>query len=215
MKNSDINTTIINGHTLEFIENGHIYVCDGEIVPSITQILKLKFGGKYDHVNRQTLQKASEKGTMVHEAIEKYCKYGYESDLPELRNFKFLQRAYKFDVLCNEVPVILSFDGEPVSAGRLDLVIEKIGEDGALHGERGIADIKRTSTLDKEYLAYQLNLYRIAYQQCYGMKIDFLKGIHLREEKRKYVDIPINEDMAIELVKEYLENNKSDCEDNL
>ena len=215
MKNSDINTTIINGHTLEFIENGHIYVCDGEIVPSITQILKLKFGGKYDHVNRQTLQKASEKGTMVHEAIEKYCKYGYESDLPELRNFKFLQRAYKFDVLCNEVPVILSFDGEPVSAGRLDLVIEKIGEDGALHGERGIADIKRTSTLDKEYLAYQLNLYRIAYQQCYGMKINFLKGIHLREEKRKYVDIPINEDMAIELVKEYLENNKSDSEDNL
>lgn len=215
MKNSDINTTIINGHTLEFIENGHIYVCDGEIVPSITQILKYKFGGKYNGVSKSVLQKASEKGTMVHEAIEKYCKYGYESDLPELRNFKFLQRAYKFDVLCNEVPVILSVDGEPVSAGRLDLVIEKIGEDGVLHGERGIADIKRTSTLDKEYLAYQLNLYRIAYQQCYGIKIDFLKGIHLREEKRKYVDIPINEDMAIELVKEYLENNKSDSEDNL
>ena len=32
---------------------------------------------------------------------------------------------------------------------------------------------------------------------------------------RKYVDIPINEDMAIELVKEYIENNKSDSEDNL
>lgn len=200
----DIETWEIDGHTLEYADDSHTYICDGEIVPSITQILKLKFGGKYDHVNRQTLQKASEKGTMVHEAIEKYCKYGYESDLPELRNFKFLQRAYKFDVLCNEVPVILSFDGKPVSAGRLDLVIEKIGEDGVLHGERGIADIKRTSTLDKEYLAYQLNLYRIAYQQCYGIKIDFLKGIHLREEKRKYVDIPINEEMAMELVKEYM-----------
>lgn len=200
----DIETWKIDGHTLEYINESHTYICDGVVVSSITQILKLKFGGKYDHVNRQTLQKASEKGTMVHEAIEKYCKYGYESDLPELRNFKFLQRAYKFDVLFNEVPVILSVDGEPVSAGRLDLVIEKIGEDGVLHGERGIADIKRTSTLDKEYLAYQLNLYRIAYQQCYGMKIDFLKGIHLREEKRKYVDIPINEEMAMELVKEYM-----------
>ena len=205
----------INGHVLEYFDDEHVYLVDGVIVSSITQILKYKFGGKYNGVSKSVLQKASEKGTMVHEAIEKYCKYGYESDLPELRNFKFLQRVYKFDVLCNEVPVILSFDGEPVSAGRLDLVIEKIGEDGALHGERGIADIKRTSTLDKEYLAYQLNLYRIAYQQCYGMKIDFLKGIHLREEKRKYVDIPINEDMAIELVKEYLENNKSDSEDNL
>lgn len=205
----------INGHVLEYFDDEHVYLVDGIIVPSITQILKYKFGGKYNGVSKSVLQKASEKGTMVHEAIEKYCKYGYESDLPELRNFKFLQRAYKFDVIENEVPVILSFDGKPVSAGRLDLVIEKIGEDGVLHGERGIADIKRTSTLDKEYLAYQLNLYRIAYQQCYGMKIDFLKGIHLREEKRKYVDIPINEDMAMELVKEYIENNKSDSEDNL
>lgn len=205
----------INGHVLEYFDDEHVYLVDGIIVPSITQILKYKFGGKYNGVSKSVLQKASEKGTMVHEAIEKYCKYGYESDLPELRNFKFLQRAYKFDVIENEVPVILSFDGKPVSAGRLDLVIEKIGEDGVLHGERGIADIKRTSTLDKEYLAYQLNLYRIAYQQCYGTKIDFLKGIHLREEKRKYVDIPINEDMAMELVKEYIENNKSDSEDNL
>ena len=205
----------INGHTLEYFDDEHVYLVDGVIVPSITQILKYKFGGKYNGVSKSVLQKASEKGTMVHEAIEKYCKYGYESDLPELRNFKFIQRAYKFDVIENEVPVILSFDGKPVSAGRLDLVIEKIGEDGVLHGERGIADIKRTSTLDKEYLAYQLNLYRIAYQQCYGTKIDFLKGIHLREEKRKYVDIPINEEMAIELVKEYIENNKSDSEDNL
>lgn len=200
----DIETWEIDGHTLEYADDSHTYICDGEIVPSITQILKLKFGGKYNGVSKSVLQKASEKGTMVHEAIEKYCKYGYESDLPELRNFKFLQRVYKFDVLCNEVPVILSVDGEPVSAGRLDLVIEKIGEYGVLNGERGIADIKRTSTLDKEYLAYQLNLYRIAYQQCYGMKIDFLKGIHLREEKRKYVDIPINEEMAMELVKEYM-----------
>lgn len=200
----DIETWEIDGHTLEYADDSHIYICDGVVVSSITQMLKLKFGGKYNGVSKSVLQKASEKGTMVHEAIEKYCKYGYESDLPELRNFKFLQRAYKFDVLFNEVPVILSVDGEPVSAGRLDLVIEKIGEDGVLHGERGIADIKRTSTLDKEYLAYQLNLYRIAYQQCYGMKIDFLKGIHLREEKRKYVDIPINEEMAMELVKEYM-----------
>lgn len=205
----------INGHTLEYFDDEHVYLVDGVIVPSITQILKYKFGGKYNGVSKSVLQKASEKGTMVHEVIEKYCKYGYESDLPELRNFLFLQRAYKFDVIWNEVPVILSFDGKPVSAGRLDLVIEKIGEDGFLHGERGIADIKRTSTLDKEYLAYQLNLYRIAYQQCYGIKIDFLKGIHLREEKRKYVDIPINEDMAMELLKEYIENNKSDSEDNL
>lgn len=197
----------INNHKLEYFDNEHCYIVDGIIVPSITQILGMKFGSKYANVNRKVLKRASEKGTIVHEAIEQYCKYGKESDLPEVRNFKFLQRAYKFDVIKNEVPVILSIDGEPVSAGRLDLVIEQIGEDGILYGKTGIADIKRTSTLDKEYLAYQLNLYRIAYQQCYKTNIEFLKGIHLRDNKRKYVDIPINEEMAMELVRKYMESN--------
>ena len=142
------------------------------------------------------MQRAAEKGTEVHAAIENYCKTGEDNGLKEVHNFKFLQRAYNFKVVGNEIPVILFMDGTPVSAGRLDLVLE-------IDGKIGLADIKRTATLDKEYLAYQLNLYRIAYQQCYNTPIDFLKGVHLREDTRKFVDIPINEKMAIELVKEY------------
>lgn len=186
----------IRGHTLEYIDDIHVYLCDGVIVPSVTQILKLKFGSKYDNVSRQTLQRAAEKGTAVHSAIENYCKTGEDNGLKEVHNFKFLQRAYNFKVVGNEIPVILFMDGTPVSAGRLDLVLE-------MDGKIGLADIKRTATLDKEYLAYQLNLYRIAYQQCYNTPIEFLKGVHLREDTRKFVDIPINEERAIEFVKEY------------
>lgn len=186
----------IRGHTLEYIDDIHTYLVDGVIVSSITQILKLKFGGKYDNVSRKTLQRAAEKGTEVHSAIENFCKTGEDNGLKEVHNFKFLQRAYNFRVIGNEIPVILSMDGKSVSAGRLDLVLE-------MDGKIGLADIKRTATLDKEYLAYQLNLYRIAYQQCYNTPIDFLKGVHLREDTRKFVDIPINEERAIELVKEY------------
>lgn len=186
----------IRGHTLEYIDDIHVYLCDGVIVPSVTQILKLKFGSKYDNVSRQTLQRAAEKGTAVHSAIENYCKTGEDNGLKEVHNFKFLQRAYNFKVVGNEIPVILFMDGTPVSAGRLDLVLEH-------DGKIGLADIKRTATLDKEYLAYQLNLYRIAYQQCFETPIDFLKGVHLREDTRKFVDIPINEEIPLELVKEY------------
>ena len=189
-------TKEIAGHTLEYIDDIHVYLCDGVIVPSITQMLKLKFGGKYDNVSRQTLQRAAEKGTEVHAAIENYCKTGEDNGLKEVHNFKFLQKAYNFRTIGNEIPVILFMDGTPVSAGRLDLVLE-------IDGKIGLADIKRTATLDKEYLAYQLNLYRIAYQQCYNTPIDFLKGVHLREDTRKFVDIPINEERAIEIVKEY------------
>ena len=195
--------TEIQGHTLEYFDDEHIYLVDGVIVPSVTQLLKKRFGKKYDGVNKSTLQRASNAGTAVHEAIERYCKYGEIADLPELRNFRFLQKKYKFEVIENETPVILFLKDEPVSAGRLDMVVKM---DDMIGG----ADIKRTSALDKEYLAYQLNLYRIAYRQSYGIEWEFLRGIHLREDVRKFVQIPVNEDIAWQLVHEYMEGEKNE-----
>lgn len=202
-----MDTWEIEGHTLEFIEDAHIYLYDGVILQSITQILKTKFGKKYDGIDKATLNRASELGTQTHEAIERYCRYGEESDIPELRNFKFLQKQYGFNVIYNEIPVVLHDDsGQPISAGRLDMVI-------SMDGKNGLADVKRTSTLDKEYLAYQLNLYRIAYIQTYSTNeypasIDFLRGIHLRENIRKFVPIPINEEMAWSLIEEWRLKNE-------
>lgn len=189
----------IQGYTLEYFDAGHLYAVDGVIVPSITEILGHKFGRKYAHVNKEVLQRAADKGTAVHNAIEAYCRTGEECDLLELRNFKFLQKQYGFKVLQNETPVILFLQDKPIAAGRLDMVIETDKVAGA--------DIKRTSSLDKEYVAYQLNLYRIAYRQCYGVEWEDLYAIHLRENVRKFVPLPINEGMAWQLVHEYLGAN--------
>lgn len=201
-----IETWEIKGYTVEFIEDEetHLYLCDGVILPSITQILKTKFGCKYSNVKKRVLDEASKKGTATHKAIENYCKYGIESDLKELRNFKFLQEHYKFIVIDNEVPIILFKDNVPVACGRLDLLLSDNGN--------VLGDIKRTSTLDKEYLAYQLNLYRIGFQQCYDIKIDGLRGLHLRDDTRKYINIPINEEMALELLDEYLKERGKENE---
>jgi hypothetical protein len=201
----------INGVTLEYIDETHTYIADGVIVPSITQMLQVKFGNKYNGVSRATLENAAAKGTEVHRAIEQFCKYGEDSELKEVRNFKFLQKRYGFEVSGNEIPVIL-FDKwglEPIAAGRLDLTLA-VG--AGLDYIHGIGDIKRTATLDKNYLAYQLNLYRIAYMQCYGVYISFLKGIHLRDDTRKYIDIPINEGIAWELVELYFKEVNNDKE---
>ena len=198
----------INGHDLEFLDDIHQYICDGRCVPSVTQVIKTKFGNKYDGVDKATLQRAAEKGTEVHKAIEDLCKEGKESDLPEVRNFKFLQNAYKFEVVDNEVPVILFQDDEPICAGRLDLVLKmSLTSDrgNSSHEAFGLGDIKRTSSLDKDYLALQLNLYRIAYQQCYGNKVEFLRGVHLRGGVRKFVNIPIKESLVWDLLNEWKE----------
>ena len=191
---------ILAGHDLEYFDDIHQYLVDGVMVSSITQMLKFRFKNKYAGVDKATLQRASERGTGVHRAIEEYCKYGTETDLKELRNFKFLKKQYKFRVLDNEIPVILFDNEEIIGAGRLDMVIE-------MDGLRGLGDIKCVSALDKEYLGLQLNLYRIAYTQTYGIDIDFLKGLHLRDDTRKFVDIPINDELTMQFIREYKEGN--------
>ncbi len=186
----------IKGGCLEYIDESHTYIYNGIVLPSITQMLKVRFGNKYDGIPREVMERAAQRGTALHKAIEDYEKQGIESAIPELRNYKFLKRAYNFECIDNEVPIVLFQEGEAVACGRLDLVLKE--------GDKiGLGDIKRTATLDKEYLAYQLNLYRIAYQQCYGAEIAFLRGIHLRNDVRKYISLPINENLAETIINDY------------
>lgn len=194
----------IKGRELEFLEDTHTYLVDGIIVPSITQILKYKFGRKYEGIHPEILSEAARKGTETHKAIEDWCKDGTEIDLPELKNFKFLKDRFGFEVLENETPVILEDKkGEVIGAGRLDLVLE-------MDGQIGGADIKRTATLDREYLAHQLNLYRIAYRQSYGTEWEFLRAVHLRGDTRKFVTIPIREERIWEFLDEWKRNTQTE-----
>jgi len=196
----------IAGGLLEYIDETHTYLFNGVILPSVTQILKIKFGNKYNGISKEVLQKASEKGTMVHQAIEDYEKRNIDNtEIKELRNYKFLKKRFEFECLENEIPIVLFLDDKPVCAGRIDLILKE-------KDQIGVADIKRTSTFDKEYVAYQTNLYRIGYQQCYGKEITFLRGLHLREDVRKYIALPINEDMSLMLVKKYLEERNNNNE---
>lgn len=179
-------TWVINGKTLEFDDETHTYFVDGIIVPSVTQLLNRKFGHRYDNIPAETLKKAAEYGTMVHKAVEEWCKFYKESDLREFKDFLFLKKHYDFVVLENELPIILEFAGNTY-AGRLDMIME-------MEGKFAVADIKTTSSLDKEYLGHQLNFYRIGYEQSYGKHIDTLFGIHLKDGTRKLVEIPIKEE---------------------
>lgn len=176
----------LNGRTLEYDDDTHTYFVEGVIVPSVTQLLNRKFGHKYDGIPKETLKSAAERGTLIHKVVEEWCKNRSESDIRELRDFQFLQNRYDFAVCENEIPIILDIGGKTY-AGRLDMIIE-------LKGLFAVADIKTTSSLDKEYLGHQLNLYRIGYEQSYGKHIDTLYGIHLKDGTRKLVEIPIKEE---------------------
>ncbi len=187
----------INGHCLEFDDEDHIYICDGVIVPSVTTILKSKFDD-YANVSRSVLEQASAKGTALHKAIEDYETTGEVSDLREFRNYLFLKKHYGFTNISNELPIIYEEDGRVLFAGRLDQIIE-------IDGKLGINDFKRVSAPNKEKIAYQLNLYKIAYEQSYHKQIDCLSFMQLREDTRRFTPLPINEQLAKNLLKEFWE----------
>lgn len=186
---------VLKGKCLEYYEADHTYLVDGVIVPSVSEVLDMGFGRKYVSVDPAVLKRAADRGIRVHEAIERFCKTGEEEPIDEVRNFKFLQNKYGFSVVCNELPILIDYDGLTV-AGRLDMVIR---QDGKLGG----ADVKNTSSFDKERTALQLNLYRIGYKQCYGESWDFITGIHLKGDTRRYIGLPVDEKYAYNYLEEF------------
>ena len=192
----------INGHHLEFIPEDHIYICDGVIVPCVSNILAFKFND-YGTVSKEVLQRASERGTELHEAIESYERTGTPCELREFKNYLFLKKHYKFTNIANEVPVIYKKDGTVLYVGTLDQIIE-------LDGKLGINDFKRVSAPNKQKIAYQLNFYKLAYEQTYNKKVDFVSYTHLRETVRKFNMLPINEEVTLKLLNEFLESERKD-----
>lgn len=192
---NDYESWKIGGKVLEFIPETHTYLYEGVILPSVTGIIDKKFND-YADVPKDVLNRAAERGTKVHKQIENFCKSGVDDGSTAIRHFKFLQNQYGFEVLDNELPVVI-FKGEiPVACGRLDMTIE-------MNGTVGIADIKTCSALNKSKIAYQLNMYRLGLMQSYGVQAEFLKIIHIRDSVRKFIDMPINEEETYKLIEEY------------
>lgn len=194
-------TFSIKGGTLEYFDDTHTYLYDGLMLPSVSRILETKFKGEYKNVPPAVLSNAAQRGTEVHKAIENFNVSGYDDGREAVRNFKFLQKQYGFEVLDSELPIVIFKDDFPIACGRLDMTI-------LMDGETGIADIKTVSALNKEKIAYQLNLYRIGLMQSYGVDAKFLKILHLRDGIRKFIDSPVNEKMTWELIEQYMENTE-------
>ena len=180
---------------LEYYDDEHLYLFEGVILPSVTEIIGKKFND-YAGVPKDVLNRAAERGTKVHKQIENFCKSGVDDGSTAIRHFKFLQNQYNFEVLDNELPLVIFKDDIPVACGRLDMTIE-------MDGRVGIADIKTCSALNKPKIAYQLNMYRLGLMQSYGVQAEFLKIIHIRDNVRKFIDMPINEEETYKLIEEY------------
>ena len=193
-----IKTYEYENYTLEFDDEAHRYIVNGIITPSVSKLLSLKFDD-YPNVPKAVLQAAADRGTEMHKAIEVYEKTGKESDLQEFRNYLFLKKHFKIENIENELPVAYFEDGLPVFAGTIDQVCR-------IDDVPAINDFKRVSAPNKEKIAYQVNLYRLAYNQTFGVEVKALSFMQLRESVRKFTQLPINEEVIKAFLAEVKEN---------
>lgn len=142
---------------IEFVENGHLYLYNGVIIPSVSLILsETKFKDKYKGVPIWILENKAEYGTRIHLLIELYEKkeiYSLKNVYEELslNQYVRLKEQYKIKVL--EQEKIVCYKG--LYAGRFDMIAE-------VNGITSLIDIKTTSRLDKNYVSWQLSLYELA-----------------------------------------------------
>lgn len=163
---------------LEFLEKEHIYLLDGVIVPSVSEILHFIFPNKYTGIDKEILNKKAEYGSKVHEAIE--C-LEQSKDLPtldinqefSLKQYLRLKEKYSIEVQVQEQ--MIHFKNN--YAGRFDMI-------ATINNELCLCDIKTTATLDEEYLSWQLSFYELAFKSMYGTSFEKLYAVWL--PKRNY-----------------------------
>lgn len=198
---------------IEFNQEKHEYTVDGKIVPSVTQVLKTNgLAPDYSHIPPSTLEKAAERGTLIHKAIEMHVKHGdiYQEELREMvlaycakyseapdeilkrlesdvNSFVELCKAHGLKPLYAEVRV-----SDGIIAGTIDVICE--------NGE--VIDVKTGEVLDNIYCTWQLTLYRHLYTDATR-----LFNCQLSSRKSKMIEV---QPIAPDEVKSLIEAVKND-----
>lgn len=178
---------------VKFEESTHTYTNEqGRQLISVTQLMrKHGLAPDYSAVPSETLNRAAERGTMIHAEIEKFNKEGEIGFTAELHNFKDYIERTKNKVLKSEFIV-----NNDIVAGTVDLLLEE-------NREKIIADIKTTSTLHKDAVSWQLSIY--AYLS--GERIHRGQAFHFdKEGNLNVVDIPLK---PIEEVEKLMEAERT------
>jgi len=188
---------------IEFIESSHTYLLDGQIIPSVSQIIA---DDSYASIPPHILENAAKRGTAVHlasEMIDLGKKPKLDSSFAEwVRQFMLFKQVHKQE--WNEIEAVVYTDEY---AGTVD----RIGFYGNTT-DILISDVKTTSKLYKEKIAIQLGGYCYAHSQMHDIPIEDYHGsvIWLTKNSWKYVEIEPNVDGFLKKLEEYKAKESED-----
>lgn len=169
---------------VKFFDFTHNYVMGNKVLIGVTQLMsKHGLSANYGGVSAEVLRHAAELGTAAHKCIEDYCDGKASVDNSLIRSFKKLNlNIIKTEYLISDNKIV---------ASSIDLV-EQTGEDTVT-----LIDMKRTSTVHKDALSWQLGIYKYLFELA-NPKIKVTRCCCLPIKKGNSDDI--NEDTCGSLV---------------
>lgn len=173
----------------KFIEDGHIYLCNGEEKPSVTNLVNYAVGNIYKGIPSAILERKASFGTYVHQVIQNHV-LGIDQEVDKdainsLAEFIMLTDHLRF----TEVEKMVTYEDR--FGGRFDLM----DENGYIY------DIKTTAKVHQENLEWQLGLYYLAFGKSKrkGFCVWLPKG-----KEGKLIEIkPKAKSECLELLKRY------------
>ena len=151
---------------IKFDENLHKYTVDGKEVISVTQLLqKHKITPSYDAVDKELLRVASERGTLIHEEVEKWIESGESGFTEEAERIcDYLNSTADRDSQIISEQIVAN----DIVAGRFDVLYT--------HAKKLVlTDIKTGNTKHLFGWSWQLSLYKYLYEKMYGKEINSLE----------------------------------------
>ena len=179
---------------IEFVEDTHTYLCDGVIIPSVSELIRFKFPNAYKGVPDYILQKKATYGTEIHRRIEEFVRGEIEiediedaNERDAVEQFEILRKTWAFYV--KDMEQIVCYDNR--FCGTYDIRTQ----------DDLLIDIKTTSKLHEDWLRWQLGLYYLAagIKKDFGFVMWFPKG---KMAEVRQINVASHEE-CIELIDEY------------
>lgn len=138
---------------IEFNEKDHIYMKNGIVLPSVTQIMQPLYEQVYGKADSDASDNGKSKGKEIHRAIDDYCEFGMidisEEYKPYLDNFIRYIDEHQYEIVASEVMLCHPVYGY---AGKIDIIVRNP------KGEFVLIDNK-TGDLQPKLHAVQLQAY--------------------------------------------------------
>lgn len=167
-----------------FDQERHTYRLEDILLEGVTTLLRNQlFQNKYDGVPDFVLERAKDKGTLVHEQCELVDALGIEPVVLEAKNYKILKEEHGLKPIANEYLI----SDEVAFASSVDVIFDGESEND---DEVYLADIKTTAKLDVDWLSWQLSIYAYMFEmQNPHLRVKKLYAIWLRNEVKELKEV--------------------------